>query len=175
VGDEVEDVTALEAKGVDGRQDALDEAVAATTVGAEGRFPPEDSATEHSLGVVVGGLDTRAVDESPQTVDAPKEIAARALDLLDRHPAAKREQSVKGVLHRLDELAKELSRASAVASRIPEAEYFARDIEEFRREPLGLGAKFTKSAKCTHDVGPAELPLLVRCSGAAWLMGITTG
>ena len=74
---EMKRVAVLQAQGLHGGQQALDETTAIGAVTTKGNLPPQHAPTQDALGVIVGGLDAFADRELPKSRLQGNQIRAK--------------------------------------------------------------------------------------------------
>ena len=161
-GHVVENVPALEAKGCDGGEHALDEDAAGVALGAEARAAPDDTVADTALGLVVGGLDARDGHEGPHRGLEVQERRTHALSLAacGQRGALCEEPLHLGPDLLLDQNLELRPGQVLVTNSMPCVEQVARAPTERLADRDRRTAGVRELLEVANEMGPAQLPLV---------------
>ena len=160
LGEEVEDVAALQTATGDDGHDALDVARAARRLGAETGLAPDDEATQRALGQIVGRLHARRADKRPQCRAPVQDVAAGARRLGVAAGSALLQQGLDAMAQELKVRGEHLAAQGPVPHPVPEAEHALRTEEQFIPDPSRVPAALGHLREVAQQMRPAQLPVL---------------
>ena len=156
----IEDRALLQMQRLDRGQNALCEATARGAVISKAAFAPEHGRSDHSFGVVVGGLDTFNRGESPQRAVDFQQAPAEALGFFVRTLAAALERLMETVAYRFQPRLQGSAVDSPVLKIFPDRkDFFCRPAARFA-QGLGRSTLVDQFLKIALQMRPANLPLV---------------
>ena len=160
LGEEVENVAALQtATGGDGH-DAPDVARAARRLRAETGLAPDDEAAQRALGQIVGRLHARRADKRPQCRAPVQDVAAGARRLGMAAVGALLQQGLDALAQKQNATGEHVAAQGAVPHPMPEAEHAPRAEEQFIPDPSRFPAALGHLREVAQQMRPAQLPVL---------------
>lgn len=160
LGEEVEEVAALQLATADNSHDALDIARAAVGLRAAADLAPDDEAAQCALGMVIGRFHARRVDEGPQRGVQIQNMPAGARCLgvaADRSLAQQRLDAMAQKQHVASE---HVAFPCAIAHSIPEGEHALRERDQFIADASRPATALGHLGEVAQQMRPAQLPAL---------------
>src|SRR5438552_2105529 len=156
---EVKDIALLQPQGLHNGEDALDKTATLGTVAAKGDFPPQDTAAQDALGVIVGGFNAFGDSELPQGRFQQHQVGAEVGRLGVGAAAARVEQLAQVSRHRVEPFLHALVRQPSAAVEVPGAED---SFDNPQASSANRGARSTAVQaflKVAFKMSPADLSL----------------
>ena len=158
--EEVEHVAALQRATAGDRHDARDVARAARRLRAEADLAPDDEAAQRALGMVVGRLHARRLEERPQRAAQVQNVAAGARRLGMTACRALAQQRFDAMAQEQHLIAEQAAAQGPVPHPMPAGEHALRERDQFIADAAGGAAAPGDLGEVAQQVRPAQLPAL---------------
>jgi len=157
LGEEVEHVPALLAKGQSHGEDSLDESTALLAVCSEAPLPIKHGRPDRSLRCVVGGLDPLDADEGPERRSHLEDHFAHAFGLGFAAASPFPKKRFDRLPNRTHVDLETGSGESSISDTSPKREHLLRLAKEFGADPSCLGPTLDEALEIPDQVAPTDL------------------